>query len=488
MDDIFPNEMAAPHSKGGRNKPSVDRLPPHSPEAETGVLACILLDPITCMPQCLEQIGSRPDVFYDLRHQTIFRTMTALYAKNTGIDVITLSQGLKDSQQLEQIGGLSYLGSILEAAVSAENLSYYLEILLDKWLCRKLISTCTDAVGRLYDAEGEINTVIDEIERDVLAVGGLRLRAQDVSSESIVTEVIRDLEIAWENSSKLTGIESGFSDLDRILDGLRPGMHVLAARPGAGKTSLVLNIADHVACNVGLPVGIISLEMSRKALMRRMIAARSGVNLRALKPGLGTEANFQLVTTAAGRLAKAPIYIEDTPGLSIMQVRAKARRWWQQYGIKLLAIDYLQLLNAVGMKRKYESRQQEVSDISNGIQSLAKELGIPVIVLSQLNRDVDRGPARRPRMSDLRESGTIEQDADTVGLLSRAADPEDVENEESPPPIISINLEIVKQRDGDNGIVPLIFRRFTTKFESRSKVDDEDVPSDEWKQPEMEVS
>jgi replicative DNA helicase len=270
-------------------------------------------------------------------------------------------------------------------------------------------------------------------------------------------------------------LATGFADFDKMTSGFHPGeMIVIAARPSMGKTSLAMNIAEHVCIDQRLPVGVFSLEMTAESLVLRMLCSRSRVNLRNVRDGFLAERDFPKLTGAAGKMAAAPLFIDDTSGLSILQMRAKARRMHQQHGIKLLVIDYLQLLHSTA-RRAQENRQQEIADISNGIKALAKELSIPVIVLAQLNRELEKDKNRKPRLSDLRESGSIEQDADLVGLLYKPSVEEDeggVGDQDSRP----VNLLIAKQRNGPTGDVNLTFLNSITRFESAAKVSDEDIP------------
>jgi replicative DNA helicase len=274
----------------------------------------------------------------------------------------------------------------------------------------------------------------------------------------------------------LTGIGTGFVDLDKMTSGLHEGeMIVIAARPSMGKTSLAMNVAEHVALEQKLPVGVFSLEMTSESLIMRMLCSRSRVNLRNIRDGFLAERDFPKLTGAAGKLANAPLFIDDTSGLSILQMRAKARRMWQQYGIKLFVVDYLQLLHSTA--RRAENRQQEIADISSGIKSLAKELKVPVIVLSQLNREMEKDKNRKSRLSDLRESGSIEQDADLVGLLYKASSG-DEEESPSDQDAIPVNLLVAKQRNGPTGDVHLTFLKSYTRFESAAKISNDDVPPD----------
>lgn len=457
----------------------VDRLPPHSPEAEQGVLGCILLSPNDCLGECITKLKGGSEVFYDLRHQTIFDTLAEMFDKREGIDIITLQQRLKNKQLLEQVGGLAYLSTLPDMVPSAANLSYYLDIVQEKFLLRKMIRVCTEVVGRVYDYEGEVDALMDEIERDVLRISESRVQSQTSTIKDLVKRAINTIEDYHQRQGTLTGIGTGFIDLDKMTTGLHGGeMIVIAARPSVGKTSLAMNIAEHVSIDQKLPVGVFSLEMTAESLVLRMLCSRSRVNLRNVREGFLAERDFPKLTGTAGKLANSLLFIDDSSGLSILQLRAKARRMHQQYGIKLFVIDYLQLLHSTS--RRAENRQQEIADISSGIKALAKELNVPVIVLSQLNREVEREKGRPPRLSDLRESGAIEQDADLVGLLYRPTkqgEDEDGVSDAGEGDAIAVNLLIAKQRNGPAGEdVHLTFLKAYTRFESAAKIQAEDVP------------
>ncbi len=464
---------------GGADVLKVDRLPPHSTEAEQGVLGCALISPNDSLGVCLEKLPRAEGVFYDLRHQTIFEVLVEMYDGKVPIDLITVQQKLKDRGQLDSIGGVEYLGALQDGVPSAANLGYYLEIVREKQLLRKMIVTCTDAVGRAYDYEGELDSLLDEVERDVLRISEERVEKTSRSMKSLVHDAIGTIEKYHQGQGMLTGIPTGFSDLDKMTSGLHGGeMIVLAARPSMGKTSLAMNIVEHVVLEEKLPVAVFSLEMTAESLVLRMLCSRARVNLQSIRDGFLAERDFPRLTGAAGKMAGAPLFIDDTAGLSILQLRAKARRLSQQYGIKLFVIDYLQLLHSTA--RKAENRQQEIADISNGVKALAKELKVPVIVLSQLNRDMERDKNRKPRLSDLRESGSIEQDADVVALLYR---PSSGDEEDGPPreeatgDAVPVDLLIAKQRNGPTGEVPLVFMKGYTRFESAAKVSATDVPN-----------
>jgi replicative DNA helicase len=456
----------------------VDRLPPHSPEAEQGMLGCVLLSPNDCMGQCIEKFKGDLEVLYDLRNQTILGVLIEMYDKREAIDLITVQQRLKDKHLLEEIGGIAYLAALPDAVPSAANLSYYLDIVQEKYLLRKMIHTCTDVVARVYDHEGEVDMLMDEVERDILRISESRVQSQTTTIKDLVKRAINTIEDFHQRQGVLTGVGTGFADLDKMTSGLHGGeMIVIAARPSMGKTSLAMNIAEHVAIELRLPVGVFSLEMTSESLVLRMLCSRSRVNLRNVREGFLAERDFPKLTGSAGKLASAPLFIDDSSGLSILQLRAKARRMAQQYGIKLFVVDYLQLLHSTS--RRAENRQQEIADISSGIKSLAKELNVPVMVLSQLNREIEREKGRPPRLSDLRESGAIEQDADVVGLLYRpkSGNEDDEGGGGAEEDAVPLNLLLAKQRNGPTGDVELTFLKSYTRFESKAKVSDEDVPN-----------
>ncbi len=464
-------------ARGDAARPAVDRLPPHSTEAEQGVLGCALLSPNDCIGQCIEKLkDDGQSAFYDLRHQTIYEMLAEMFNHREPIDLITVQQRLKDKQLLEQIGGISYLSQLQDAVPSAANLVYYLEIVREKALLRKMIATCSDVVGRVYDYEGEVDALLDEVERDVLKIAESRAESTVVGVKELVHKAIDTIENYFGRQGALSGLSTGFHDLDKMTDGLHGGeMIIIAARPSMGKTSLAMNIVEHVILEEKQPVGVFSLEMSAESLVMRMLCSIARANLRSIREGFMSESDFPKITNAAGRLAGAKLFIDDTAGLSILQLRARARRMHQQHGIKLFVIDYLQLLHSTA-RRSQENRQQEIADISSGVKALAKELNVPVIVLAQLNREIEKDKSRKPRLSDLRESGSIEQDADLVGLLYKPDAGEDEEGAPVESDGIPVNLLVAKQRNGPTGDVNLTFLKPYTRFESAAKVSDEDVP------------
>jgi replicative DNA helicase len=469
--------------KARRQKPGngetlhIDRLPPHAIEMEQGVLGCILLSPNDSMGECIAKLTVGVEVFYDLRHQTIYETLAEMYDRREGIDLLTVHQKLKDKQLLEQVGGIAYLSQLQDSVPSTANLSYYLEFVREKYLLRKMIQTCTEIVGRVYDYEGEVDQLVDEVERDVLKIAESRVQGGVVTTKELVGKAIGTIENYFSRKGVLNGLGTGFADLDRMTDGLHGSeMIVIAARPSMGKTSLAMNIVEHVVLEQKLPAAVFSLEMSAESLVLRMMCSIARVNLRSIREGFMSESDFPKLTSAAGRLSNAPLFIDDSAGLSILQMRARARRLHQQHGVKLFVVDYLQLLHSTA-RRSQENRQQEIADISSGIKALAKELKVPVLVLSQLNRELEKDKSRKPRLSDLRESGAIEQDADVVGLLYKpnAGDDEDGAAAEEADGL-AVNLLIAKQRNGPTGDINLTFLKNYTRFESAAKVSDEDIP------------
>jgi len=462
----------------GQNSHNADRLPPHAEDAEKAVLCSILISPNDSMVECLEKLTDGPEVFYDLRHQNVYTVLCEMYDKREGIDVITLHQKLKDRHLLDQVGGTAFISALPDFVPTAANLTYYLEILKDKHVLRKMIKVCTDAVGQAYDFQGEVDALMDQVEGDVLKIAQSRIQTQSKSIKELVKSAISQIEDFHSRQGALTGISTGFIDLDKMTTGFHPGeMIVIAARPSMGKTSLAMNIAEHVAIDLKLPVGVFSLEMTAESLVLRMLCSRSRVNLRNVRDGFLVERDFPVLTSSAGKLGGSPLIIDDSSGLSILQLKAKARRMAQQYGIKLFVIDYLQLLHSTA--RRAENRQQEIADISSGVKSLAKELNVPVIVLSQLNRELEKDKNRKPRMSDLRESGSIEQDADLIGLLYKpsSGDDEDAAPTGEEQDAVPVNLLIAKQRNGPTGDVHLTFMKSYTRFENAAKISDDDVPN-----------
>ncbi len=447
----------------------VGRTLPHSVEAEQGVLGSMLISPRDIIAECVEKINE--EYFYIPAHQIIYAALVDLWTAGQGIDLITFTQVLRDRNTLDAVGGAAAITNLFTFVPTAANVTYYLEIVRDKYILRQIISACTESVRRSFEEQDEVANLLDEVEKKIFAVGEDRFKGQMPSMREQVMEAIESIEALYANRGSITGVSTGFKMLDEMTSGLHPAeMIVIAARPSMGKTAFAMNIAEHVAIESRKAVAVFSLEMSSQQLVQRLLCSRARVNSKKVRDGFLAERDFTSLTSAASKLAEAQMFIDDTAGLNILELRAKARRLKSQHDIQLVVVDYLQLLRSTS-RRGQDNRQIEISEISAGLKSLAKELRIPVIVLAQLNRNPENrtGDSKgRPRLSDLRESGSIEQDADFVGLLVREeyyAD-SDEERQESEG---KADLIIAKQRNGPTGDVPLTFIKEYTRFEDRAR-------------------
>ena len=453
--------------------PDIHRALPQSLDAEKGVLCSALLSPAAVLGECIERLSENH--FYQPAHQIIYREMVALQNAAKPVDFITLTQALKDKGELDKAGGAAAISELFTFVPTAGNADYYIDIVREKFLLRQLIQTCTEFAGRAYDEQGEVKVLLDEAESKVMQIGEERFKGVFADMRTEVMNAIAAIENLYKNRGGLSGLGTGFKKLDEMTGGLRGSeMFVVAARPSMGKTAFAMNIAEHVAVNLGKPVGVFSLEMSSGQLVQRLLCSHARVNLGRVRDGFLSQQDVGKITKSAAILSKSQIYIDDTAGLSILEFRAKARRMRERHGIELIVIDYLQLMRST-TKRGQDNRQIEVAEISAGIKALAKELDVPIIVLAQVNRNPDArtGSAKgRPRMSDLRESGSIEQDADIIGLLVRAEVYEDDE-ESKQERAGEAELIIAKQRNGPTGDVPLTFLKEYTRFEDRAEVKDE---------------
>ena len=435
----------------------------------------MLISPRDAIAEVVEKINE--EYFYVPAHQTVYSVLVDLWNAGQAIDLITFTQVLRDRNLLETVGGAAAVTSLFTFVPTAANVGYYLEIVRDKYILRSIIAASTESVRRAYEEQDEVGNLLDEVEQKIFAVGEDRFKGQMLSMKDQVMGAIESIEKLYENRGGITGIATGFTELDRMTDGMHPAeMIVIAARPSMGKTALAMNIAEYVAINEKLPVGVFSLEMSRQQLVQRMLCSRARVNLKKVRGGFLAERDFPNLTAAASKLAEAKIFIDDSAGLSILEMRAKARRLKAQQDVQLMVIDYLQLLKSTS-RRAQENRQIEISEISAGLKGLAKELKIPVIVVAQLNRQPEQRSGGEPRLSDLRESGSIEQDADLVGLLLRPGlykddeKSDDDKDEETPSDNKGEEAELIiaKQRNGPIGKVDLTFLRDFTRFENRAR-------------------
>src|SRR5881275_463794 len=444
----------------------IHRTPPNSVEAEQGVLGSMLISPRDTIAECVEKINE--EYFYVPAHQTIYTVLVELWNAGQSIDLITFTQVLRDRNLLESVGGAAFVTSLFTFVPTAANVQYYLDIVRDKYILREIITAATESVRRAYEEQDEVNNLLDEVEQRIFAVGEDRFKGEMLSMKQQVMSTLESIEKLFENKGAITGVSTGFRDLDKLTSGLHSSeMIVIAARPSMGKTALAMNIAEHAAIEVKLPVAIFSLEMSAQQLVQRMLCSRARVNLAKTRDGFLAEADFPKLTHAASKLAEAKIFIDDSAGLTILELRAKARRLKAQQDVQLIIVDYLQLLRSTS-RRAQDNRQLEISEISAGLKGLAKELKIPVIVVAQLNRNPEQRIGGKPRLSDLRESGSIEQDADLVGLLVR---PEIYEEDEEARAEKSGEAELIiaKQRNGPVGEILLTFLKEFTRFEDRAR-------------------
>jgi replicative DNA helicase len=460
--------------KTGSYLPDIHRSLPQSVDAEKGLLGSILLSPGKVLDECIQQqVGEK--YFHHPAHGRIFTVLVEMREANKPIDLITLTQFLEDRHLLEEVGGAAAVTDLFTFVPTASNASYYLELLREKYLLREIIATCTEYGSRAYEEQGDVKILLDEAEQKILAIGDDRFKAKVPEMKELAMEALDSIEKLFQNRGALTGVPTGFSGIDSMTNGMHAGeMIVIAARPSMGKTALAMNIAEHVAMEAGKAVAVYSLEMSTQQLMQRLLCSLARVDLKKIRDGFIGKHDMTNLIQATTKLSESAMFIDDTPGLSILELRARARRLKDRHDIQLIVIDYLQLLRSPS-KRGQENRQIEVAEISSGIKALAKELKIPIVVLAQLNRNPEGrtgGSKGKPVLSDLRESGSIEQDADFVGLLWREeyyADDEDEKKESEG----RAELKIAKQRNGPVGDVPLTFLKTITRFEDRAPERDE---------------
>ena len=433
------------------------KVPPQNLEAEESVLGGILLDP-DALDRIIEVMSAAD--FYRDAHRTIFETMLALSERGEPIDLITLSDALKARGQLPQVGGATFLAELGDKVPSAANVAHYARIVRDKAVLRSLIRVSGEIVGRCYDSQEDIEQFLDEAERLIYDVSEQRIRPAFFKVGDMIMDTIKTVEQLYERKEMVTGVPTGFLDLDQKTAGLQPAdLVIIASRPSMGKTAFALNIAQYVALQTNATVGVFSLEMAKEQLVMRLLCAEARVDNAKVRAGYLAERDFPRLAMAAGRLAEAPIFIDDTPGLNVLELRAKARRLKREHDLGVVIVDYLQLMR--GLDQKQENRVQELAEISRGLKALAKELQVPVVALSQLNRQVETRGDKRPIMSDIRESGSIEQDADVILFLYRDEMYHADSADEGTAEII-----IGKQRNGPIGTVRLAFRSEYTRFEN----------------------
>lgn len=427
------------------------RVPPHSVEAEFSVLGALLLDKdaITSVAEFLEAAH-----FYDERHSDIYSAVLELYEARVPIDVLTVSERLKKNKTLKKIGGASYLADLVNKVPTAAHVEHYARIVKNLATKRNLMGSATRLVEMSFDDAVTSEELLDKAEGEIFALTQRHLSQSFVAVKTALADSFDRLDELHKLDSSLRGIPTGFKDLDNTLAGLqRSNLVILAARPGVGKTSLALNIAQNAAVVDKVPVGFFSLEMSKEELVDRLLVSQADIDAWKLKTGKLSEDDFTKLSNAMGELAEAPLYIDDTPALSILEMRTKARRLQVEHGLELVIVDYLQLARS----RNLENRVQEISEVSMGLKNLARELKVPVLALSQLSRAVEQRGTRRPQLADLRESGSIEQDADVVMFLWKEED----ESQEN------IVMDIAKHRNGALSSIKLFFKGDRIRFYGR---------------------
>lgn len=431
-----------------------NKLPPQNIEAEQSLLGALLIDKdaIVSIAEIL-----RIDHFYkSQQHGSIYAAILELFEKREPIDLVTVTEKLKQSGALDKVGGSAYLAELVNKVPTAAHVESYAKIIRELAVRRQLISFSSRFIDLAYDEGMEVSNVLEECEQSVFSISQQHIKRDFIQLKDALAESFDRLDELQKTSGKLRGIPTGFRDLDAKLAGLQnSNLIIFAARPGMGKTSFALNIAQHAAVVEGIPVGIFSLEMSQEELVDRLLVAQADIDAWKLKTGRLDDKDFDRLSHAMGQLAEAPLFIDDTPGLSISEMRTKARRLQSEHGLKMLVVDYLQLMRG----RNLENRVQEVSEISQSLKNLARELKIPIFALSQLSRAVESRGSKRPQLADLRESGAIEQDADVVMFIYR----EDADNFES------VKLDIQKHRNGPLGEIDLIFRGDRLKFYGMEK-------------------
>lgn len=434
----------------------IDRVPPHNNEAEQSVIGAIFLE-----PQALITAAEllMPEDFYRMAHEKIFQTMIILSDKGQAIDVVTVTEELSAKKELEDVGGISYLMEIANSVPTAANIVHYARIVEEKALLRRLIRVATSIVEDGYAREDEVEALLAEAEKKMMEVSNRKNAGDFRHIKDVLVETYDNIELLHTKKGDVTGIPTGFRDLDKITAGFqRNDLIIVAARPSVGKTAFALNVAQNVATKTDENVAIFSLEMGAEQLVMRMLCAEGNIDAQVLRTGALEAEDWRKLTMAMGSLSNAGIFIDDSPGIRVNDIRSKCRRLQQEHGLGMIMIDYMQLIAGSGTKPG-ENRQQEVSEISRSLKSLARELKVPVIALSQLSRGVEQRVDKRPMMSDLRESGSIEQDADIVSFLYRE-DYYDKETENQN----MIEIIIAKQRNGPTGTVTLAFAKEYNKF------------------------
>jgi replicative DNA helicase len=437
-----------------------DRLPPQNLEAEQSVLGAVLLENNALM-KCLEVVSSED--FYRESHRKIFLAMLDLFDKNEAIDLVTITEQLNKKDELEGVGGVSYLTSLVNQVPTAANVVYHSKIMREKALMRSLLMSCTDVAGKIYEDANEADELLDYAEKSIFEISDKRVKASFVTLKDVVKDSFKMIEDLCDRKEAITGVPSGFNDLDELTTGFQKGdLIVVGGRPSMGKTALSLNIAQHVGMELKEPVAVFSLEMSTRQLVLRMLCSEAMVDSNKVRKGfINKREEWSNLTSAAGKLMEAPIFIDDSAALGVLEMRAKARRLKMEHGLSLVIVDYLQLMRGRG---PVERREQEISEISRSLKALAKELDVPVMALSQLNRGVEQRTDKRPSLADLRESGAIEQDADVIIFLYR----DEVYDRKNLEKRGVAEVNVAKQRNGPTNTIRLSYLDYCTRFTNYS--------------------
>jgi replicative DNA helicase len=436
---------------------NIDRLPPQNLEAEQSVLGAIILDN-EALPKAMEVLGGDED-FYKDSHRRLYRAMLELFNRGEPVDIITLTDYLRKTDELESIGGIAYLSFLANSILTAANVRYHSKIVREKALLRSLLNAASHITSTVYEDDLEADEMVDYAEKIIFEIAENRIKVSFSNVKDLMKDTFKSIQHLYEKKEAVTGIPSGFKDLDELTAGFQRGdLIIIGGRPGMGKTAFAMNIAQHVGINTKEPVAIFSLEMSKEQLGIRMLCSEAMVNSSNVRKGYINKDDWTKLTSAASRLGGAPIFIDDSSAITVLEIRAKARRLKLEHGgLGLVIIDYLQLMRSRG---SFERREQEISDISRSLKALAKELKVPVIALSQLNRDVEKRPNKKPALADLRESGAIEQDADVIIFLYR----EEIYNKTKPAIKGKAEVILEKQRNGPTDIVKLTFLADSTRF------------------------
>ncbi|MGM0501455.1 MAG: replicative DNA helicase [Bacillota bacterium] len=437
----------------------LNKVPPSSEEAEKSTLGSMLLDR-EAIPTAVEHLQEND--FYWNKHAIIYNAICKLFDKGDPVDLVTLTEKLREEDQLEEIGGASYITTLVNSVPTAANIKHYAKIVEEKSILRGLIRTANQISKLGYKDEGEVDDLLDQAESLIFEVSEKRSVKEFSGIKDVLMDTFDDLEELHKNKDDVTGVPTGFRDLDKMTSGFQESdLVIIAARPSMGKTALALNIAQYSAIEEDVSVAIFSLEMSKSQLVQRMLCSEAQVNSHRLRTGQLRDTDWRRLSQAAGRLGEADIFIDDTPGITVMEMRAKARRIQAEHDLDLILIDYLQLMQGSG---NTESRQQEVSKISRSLKGLGRELNVPVVSLSQLSRAVEQRNNKRPQLSDLRASGSIEQDADVVAFIYR----DEYYNPDTEKKGIT-EIIVGKQRNGPVGTIELAFQKEYTKFVDLSK-------------------